>query len=651
MGFESWPVLLLLATLAIPFLLERLRQRRSQPTPFPAIRFLVREQSRFSRVLVFRRYMAVVLRAAVIVLLVAAFAHPFLKRGVKVGRAIGADTAAVVVLDNSPLARVSVEGRSLLQVERDLVAGFVRAKASDATVALLPLVGAVPGARPLFESDVQALRAALDTVEVDPGAVQPRAALDAAAGALKGVERTHRVIYWVSPRLPGSWKPPDGVQMVAVHPAPGRLSGGAVIRSATTAAGRVEASLANLSGAAWRGALELSGRSRKRLFREDLQLPPWGEKTVEIPLRASDEYLGELHLTPTGPLARYQSRYVHVRSGTETGDHAYLVSSGDPTDRLQDPLFFLRVALKTQPDLVLFSQTPQGFESESPGPGDWAFYVLDGPDYPAAEARFRQLLDRGVRLWVIPGSEPPPNSRFFDLTLVGLKRGVHPGFRAPAAGESPLAGCLAGAVTREVLLASGYRTAGYAVLGESGDGLPLLLGRPEGSGYLVVGLTRVTPPQTDLPLQPCFASLVESVRARGQRDVGSARRLVLEEGDLLQPPVPSGPGEAPSLLLPDGRSLPLEGEPVRLPEPGRYRVGGAARQPAEASDLAVNPRVDFDRAALEWPPEGEPEAAATAWGRTDLSRAALLLALLVLFSEVLFSIRVFRGLEKRVRPE
>lgn len=660
-GVETGLALLGLLAVALPFLLERLRRRRARPIAFPALRFLLQQQARFHRLLTFQRSAVVVLRALAMLFLVLFFARPYLRSAARLGKGVGPDTAAVIVVDNSPVARVGLgeDGRSVLEAERELVDGFIRDKAPDAVVAVAPLVSSRRGAElgVVFEADIDSLLSRVEALDLDSRAATPGALFEGAARALRQQPTGGRVIYWVSPRYPrelvakAAEAPWADLRFIPVHPAPDQRLHGPVIRALDVSPGSLRASLENLSPAPFEGTIQLLRPPRRVLYELSLSLKPWEARELTLSVPQGSPFLAEVRLSPDAGLARYQRRFFRAGGGQRMERRAFLLRSETPPDRAGDPLFYVQSALRTLGRLQPYAATPEDTRQDPPRQGDWVIRVVEGAELVGAGddensaivRETRAWLEAGVRVWLVLASEPPPNQDFMGLTLIGRARGASTGFEAGPWLEPELAECLSTTETAELLLATGYRAAGYEALVSSRDGLPLLLGRRFGAGYLLLDASDLTPQSTDLCFQPCFSAWVGALIERVEGATMTYADAVFEEGDLLDSVGTWAAGGEASLVQPDGQTISLGSAPLCLSEPGWNRLRLADEAGITTRDLAVNPRLSFDADSLRWPEAASQRAGAeaadtfTTWRRVDLSGLFLFLALLVLIPEALMS--------------
>lgn len=652
MGLERWLVLVFLATLAVPVLLERLRRRRALPVELPAIRHLLREHARFQRVLALRRWLVLALRIAAIGFLVLTFARPYLERDVRVGRGIGPDTAAVIVLDTSPLALVRVEEEPLLAAERTLAEGFVRARAADALVAVTGLSPAGSAPHVVFEQDGALLLDHLAALDIVGQPEDPVRVLEAARTALANQPRANREVIWISARrlpLPERRDDATGVRIVQVHPIPDDPPRGVVVLEATPEAGAVVSRVVNLSSEPYRGKLQVYGHQQRLLHAVALSLEPWESASVPLPIPQGEAFLGSVRVHPATTLQRYQVRYFAAGRPGQSA-RTFLVRVGAEEDPRLDPHFFLRNALRAVGEVSPRVASLADLESDPPRAGDWVFVAAEGAELPELLPTLRGWLAAGSRVGLLLQSEPPPTFDLLGVTLIGVSNGVHRGFASSLPLSTELAACLADVTTRSLVLASETRAAGFEGLAATSDGLPLLLGRRQGAGYLMVDLTGLVPGRTDLPYHACFPGWIEALVTHVANATLAPARTVFVEGDAFDAP-PGLAAGLTSLADPDGRARTLDAGPVRLDAVGLHRVRLDDHGRIVTWELAANPRADLDRAALEWPAEAFPADELTVPRRIDLSDVGLVLALLVLVPEVVVALQLTRRRKESSNPE
>src|SRR5438093_5288795 len=101
MAFLTPAFLLGLGALAIPVLIHLIQRERKRVVEFPSLMFVRRIPYQSVRRRRIRHWALLMLRAAAIALIVAAFARPFLRRGAAAAVAGGGAREVVILLDQS----------------------------------------------------------------------------------------------------------------------------------------------------------------------------------------------------------------------------------------------------------------------------------------------------------------------------------------------------------------------------------------------------------------------------------------------------------------------------------------------------------------------------------------------------------------------
>ncbi|MFQ6044949.1 MAG: BatA domain-containing protein [Gemmatimonadales bacterium] len=150
-GFLQPLALLALAAAAVPPLLHLLGRKLPPTVTFPAVRYLIATEREHSRRLRLRNLLLMLLRTAVIVFLVLAWAGPVVSTGLGGGHP---PTALAIVLDNSLSSGAVIRGRRVL----DSLVGRARAvleRATDEDRLWLALADGLP--RRVGRSEMQAM--------------------------------------------------------------------------------------------------------------------------------------------------------------------------------------------------------------------------------------------------------------------------------------------------------------------------------------------------------------------------------------------------------------------------------------------------------------------------------------------------------------
>ena len=113
-----------LAALVVPILIHLTQRTKKEPVPFPSVMFLSRVPFKTTRRQQIRNWLLFLLRSAAIVILVLAFARPWLENNVVGGVGLDRAREVVVLLDQSySMARGDRWDRAL-DAAREVVAGL-----------------------------------------------------------------------------------------------------------------------------------------------------------------------------------------------------------------------------------------------------------------------------------------------------------------------------------------------------------------------------------------------------------------------------------------------------------------------------------------------------------------------------------------------
>src|SRR3954470_14572220 len=160
MAFLAPIFLIALAAIAVPIAIHLTHRQRREPIAFPSLMFLRRVEFRTTRRQRLRHKLLFAMRALALVLLVAAFARPFVARGDAATAAGSAGRDVVVLVDGSfrmsagdRMGRAKAAARRLLEGLGPRGRGGIVRSAARAQALLEPT------------SDKVALRAAIDGLE------------------------------------------------------------------------------------------------------------------------------------------------------------------------------------------------------------------------------------------------------------------------------------------------------------------------------------------------------------------------------------------------------------------------------------------------------------------------------------------------------
>lgn len=210
MAFLAPLFLVALAAIGIPIAVHLTHRQRKEPVAFPSLMFLGKVEFRTTKRQRLRHPLLFALRTLAIVLLIAAFARPFVSSGNAATAGAGGGRDVVVLLDRSYSMRAGDRWARARAEAADVVAGLgpddrATLVAFDARAAAL----AGPTA------DKGALRAALDAVRPGDAAARWAPAASLARSTLARAERPRREVVVVSDLQRGGWAPDESMRLPA----------------------------------------------------------------------------------------------------------------------------------------------------------------------------------------------------------------------------------------------------------------------------------------------------------------------------------------------------------------------------------------------------------------------------------------------------
>ncbi len=626
LGFLAPALLAALAALAVPVVLHLLRRERHRVVEFPSLMFLRRIPVESTSRRRLRHPLLLLLRCAVLALLVAAFARPFLRGRDTILPTPEGAREVVVLLDRSASMTYGDRWPRAVAAARDAVDGL---SGSDRMTLVLFDRTATALTEPTEDRD--ALLALLEEARPGGGGTRFGPALRLAQGVLETSDRKRREVFLVTDFQRSAWdgaadvRLPEGTLLTRVDlsGAPtGNLAVAGVELSHDAVEGReraaVTARLVNHGDEAVTAravTLSLDGRA---LQTRTVDVPASGGATVRFDpvLLPPDPARGEVRVAADALPADDAFHFVAARA---PGRRALLVSSaGVPASG------YLRRALELarQPSWEIVARPLDRLRAADVE--GVSLVVLDDVAPPTGEAgrAIASLVERGGGVLVALGP-----------------RGADADWRGPLAELAPLrmgpvrdrrAGGSLATVDRTHPVFAPFRAAGggdfaatrvlrYRALSGDGDALRVLARyddggvalaeQPAGSGRVLVWTAALDNRWSDLPLQPVFVPLVHELARHaaaerpvvpwvtaGERvDVGAyVARLEGARGDA------DGAGDAAWLAVtPSGERMRVGADgaaALETSEPGFHELrplGGQAR----ARPLAVN--VDPDEGDLE----------------------------------------------------
>ncbi len=624
-----------LAGLAIPIIVHLTNRPKSQPYPFPSLLFLQRVPFRTLRRQRIRHWWLLAMRAAVVVLVAAAFARPLLER-LGAGAAGAQGRELVILLDASYSMQYGDHWERAVAAARRVVNGV---GAGDR--AAIVLLGDRATSLGQATADQATLLAALDGARPGFGATRYSAGIQVARDILERSDLPRWELIVISDFQRAGWRPDEGVRLPAgtsvetVNLAEQEATNVAVtglLADRTFRSGReevtVSARVVNLGFAAVRGlpvGLVAEGRTVQRVA---VDLEPRGSAAVTfspLPLGQTSARI-TVHVETVG-LAVDDDQYAVLAPGDVL--HVLLLGSAGASRSGQ----FVRQALGlgANPRFAV-STSPEGLR---PGDPERHEVVVLEEAPPGAAARLAAFVRQGGGLLVLLGGRgaragwgpewrsllggtpggtvEPASSSGAALAGVSYDHPMLEPFRAPRSGDF-------GSVHVYRYRLFNPDSSG-TVLARYDDGAAALVERRLGAGRILVWTSASDNVWSDLPVQPVFLPLVHQMvrylagyterRAAlvvGQAvDLDAARRLVGAGSDFVI--------EAPS-----GNRAPLSASAgaVPLDEPGFYTLRALN---ADLAPQAVAVNVDPVEADLT-PLDVDAFLAAVAPGERGASASA-----------------------------
>jgi Aerotolerance regulator N-terminal/von Willebrand factor type A domain len=628
-----------LAALAIPVLIHLTQREKKMVQQFPSLMFVRRIPYQTVRRRKLRDIALLCVRLAALMLIVAAFARPFLWRP-NAATAIGATAREVVVLvDQSYSMAYADRWDRAKAAARDAIN---RLGPSDRASVVLFSSGADIALRSTAEKD--RLIASMADATPTPAATRFGPALKVAGSILAESPLPRKEAILISDFQRSGWRGEEGARLPTgstlttvsiggpADKANATVTSASLARSTFSDQERVTltAAVANRTVAPVMGdslTLEIGGRAIQTL---PLNIAPEGSASVafqpftvpsrnmRVTVRAGNDALPtdnvfSLVVSPSAPV-----RIVVVDSGNRPGAGLYLMralSIGDmpkfeiinrqPATVSDDDLRRASVVLLNDVDVnVALGRRLQRFVQDGGG-----LFVAAGP-----RATWPQEAD------ILPASlsQPIDKSRGESARVGALEYGhpVFEVFRAPRSGDFSTARFYA------------YRSVAAApntqVLARFDAGTPALVERKIGSGHVMLWASTLDLSWSDLPLKPVFLPFVHRAMVHLANYTEPAPWLTI--GQVFDPDASSAKAQATGRLAlsPSGKRLPLEDEGssaqvLELTEQGFYEIRG---QKANSDVTLVASNVDPAESDLTPIEPADIVTAATGSGGQNTQQAA-----------------------------
>ena len=594
MGFLSPWFLLGLGAVALPVYVHLLRRHTTEPRPVSSLMFFEAGTQSSTKHRRLRYLLLFVLRALLVLLVVLAFANPFLRRT----SAAASDTLLVVAVDRSYSMNA---GTRLIDARKGALDVLAARRLSQRAQVLVLGEKLEVLTQPM--QDVGALRAAVEAIQ--PGDSHGTFG-ELGRGMRAMAETVHTPIeLHLFSDMQGSNMPANFADMVmpgnvslVLHPidtavvpnwtvesveAPGQLVDTKKARTiaviaghGTPAASRMVSLVVNGGVVATR-KVDVPANGRATVAFDGLEVP-YGTSRCEVRIDSADRF-------PADDVSLFAVKRA------DPGRVLFVHQAGDT----RSPLYFgAALAAAAQASFVLQTITPE--QAADIDPTKYAFVVLS--DIVTIPSILENSLIRNVQsggsVLIAVGVSGPHRGRipvYGQNVLDGRFYSREGGFASVAQVDSshPAMKEAGGWQVTKFFYASVVDPSGARVVARLADGTPLVLDKQVGEGHVVVfasGLDNVT---NDLPLHPAFVPFVEQTA----RYLSGADRLsgarVVDSFVQLRSGAVSGAGV--DIVAPDGRhplslSEATTAQSFQLTHAGFYQVRFVNDRDAL---LAVNP--------------------------------------------------------------
>jgi len=608
MAFLTPLFLVGLSAIAIPVLVHLIQREKKRVVEFPSLMFVRRIPYQSVRRRRIRHWGLLLLRAAAIALIVAAFARPFLRQGATAAAAIGGAREIVVLLDDSASMGYADHWARAQEAARGVVRGM-----TPNDRATLVLFGRNAEENMRATADRARLEAAINRTKVSSGATRFGPALKLAESILSRSPIKRREVVLISDFQRSGWTGseevhyPEGMTVTAVSvasPKTANLSVPSVSFARASFSGQeritVTAGLSNKGDDALRNVpvtLTIDGH--------EIQTE---HATVAAHASGSVSFT---QFTLAGPNARGSVRAGSDPLPADNNFHFVIAPSApvslalvDGGDRSSSSLFLSKaLAIGSTPTFQLETvsaqrMTPAAFDKRT-------VVVLNDTMFPPAAGGgvLKRFVERGGGLLVIAGEHTTwpqgeadllpgrlgatidrMSGRSGSLGYLDYSHPVFEVFKAPRSGDFSAAH-----VFRYRTLQTGP---GDRVLARFDDGAVAAAEKKVGSGRSVVWTSTLDDSWTDIAVKPIFLPLVHQiVRYLAQYEQPAAWYTVGQVLDLTARAktradrivvTPSGERITQSSLGEGNEGL------LELTEQGIYEIRSAAASTGRPEVIAVN---------------------------------------------------------------
>ena len=607
MGFLAPWFLAGLAALGIPVFVHLLRRHKSNPRPVSSLMFFERGAQSSTRYRRLRYLLLFSLRAALVFLLVLAFANPYLRRA-----SAGAhDHLLLIVLDNS----FSMRAGSRFPDAKQQALATLTAKPHAQKAQIMALGGKLDVlTQPIAEEEP--LRAALESIQPGDGRAnfgELGRALHSIVETVRGpidlhlfsdMQRTAMPANFADMVLPGN-------AALILHPvandnalpnwtvesvdAPDTLSD-----PKDPVHSRVQAVIAGFGTPAVTKMVSLVVNG-KTLATRKMEIPANGRATVEFaPLDVAYGFNRcEVRINPSDAFPADDSSVFAVRR-FDPERVLFIHSAADS----RSPVYF-GSALEAAAHSSFALQSVPAEQAGDLDPSKYAFVVLsDAVVLPSIfEHALTQYVNKGGSVLITLGTSAARHARIplwggdvidiHDYARSGAPATVgHVDFSYPALQQSQPGGDNGGWGDVKVFYAAAVDPTQSRVAGRLTDGTPLLLERQLGEGHILLFTSGFENLTNDLPLHPLFVAFVDrTAHYLSGTDRLSGSKLVDSFVQLRSTTTPASAATNVEVIDPDGRRpLSLNEartvQSVRLEHAGFYQLRFANGRNAV---IGVNP--------------------------------------------------------------
>ena len=616
-----------LAALAIPIFVHLINRERKEITEFPSLMFLQRIPYRSVRRQKIRNWLLFLLRCLAVILLVAAFARPFLAR--RFAAAAGALDSArevVVLLDRSYSMGYGDQWSRAQDAARSVINGI---GANDKLT--LVAFAETPTALNQATADQGSLRASLDAVKLSSRSTKYAPALKLATKILEESELARREVVLITDFQKVGW---DGHEEVVLPP--GAVLTNVDLSSAPTSnvavttielhrameAGRervtAKARLTNTGDKPANGVSVTLALNDREIEKKSISLAANSAGTVTFASVALPAGLTR-GVVAAGTDAMPQDNKFNFVLAPEQALSVLII---EPSDARASQSLYMSRALSIGDRPLIRTDVKRSAAVTFGDLSGRSLVVLNDVPYPSGDIgrRLKTFVEQGGGLLVILGQNSTPSSftsAGADLLPGPVGAVVDRGTDRSATLTSleyahPIFELFSGPRSGDFSAARYYRyrplqlTSAAGVLARYDDGAPALVEKPLGAGKVVVMTSTADLFWNDLAVQPVFLPFVHQV-ARYTASYADVRPWftagqVMEVGRTAEqlagsqagPSPAPNPGDAADYVAesPSGETIrPTaadDGYLVELEEQGFYtlRRVGAARGAAKA--IAVN---------------------------------------------------------------